>query len=438
MSLLVISPDFASHYGPLAVLAGAASDAGHRVIVATGPNLRPRVEADGFEWRMLRLGAGANAGIAAADPSIERFIAATADGPIATMHRQALDRERDLLFEPERVAVEVARLCDELEPDSVIVDHVSFASTLAMHATGRRFVTLVPGHPSQLPVGRERYGVPEIWPLRFRPDPYQLAKLGALVDRVTQVFTDRWNTALAEVAPNRQPVADAFRAHGDRVLYNSICELLAPARAAEMPSDHRFVGPLVRHEQLPAELSSWATSHDGRPQVYVALGTFLSFRGDVLARITEALVHLGVRAAVATGATPIERLGPLPDDWVVAPQLPQVAMLRHADLIVHHGGNNSVQEAFAAGVRQIVLPFSTDQFSNGADLERIGAASVLPPNETTAADLALAIDVGLAADRRPAIETLNAADLVDAVFGANRTGETPSHATRRQLSESQS
>ena len=28
--------------------------------------------------------------------------------------------------------------------------------TLAMHATGRPFMTLVPGHPSQLPVGAER------------------------------------------------------------------------------------------------------------------------------------------------------------------------------------------------------------------------------------------------------------------------------------------
>ena len=77
MSLLVISPDFASHYGPLAVLAKAAHDAFQRVVVATGPNQRRRVEADGFEWRLLRLGAGSNTGVAVCDPSLERFIAAT-------------------------------------------------------------------------------------------------------------------------------------------------------------------------------------------------------------------------------------------------------------------------------------------------------------------------------------------------------------------------
>jgi zeaxanthin glucosyltransferase len=415
MSLLVISPDFASHYGPLAVLARAAHDAGQRVVVATGPIMRQRVEADGFEWRLLLLGAGSNVGVAVCDPGLARFIAATAAGPIATLRRQALDRERDLLWRPEQVATEVARLCDEIEPERVIVDHVSFASTLAMYATERPFVTLVPGHPSQLPVGSERYGVPESWPLRIHPDPHQLAELDQLADRVTRVFTERWNAALATVAPGRPAVGDAFRVHGDTVLYNSVLEMQAPSRMT-LADDHRFVGPLVRHEQLPTELSSWATRRDDRPQVYVALGTFLSHRGDVLRRIGEALRHLDVRAAIATGASPVERFGDLPDDWLIAPQLPQVAMLRSADMIVHHGGNNSVQEALATGARQVVLPFSTDQFSNAADLERIGAACVLSPNEATAAVLALAIDVGLNSIRRPASAVVAKDRLVHAVF----------------------
>ena len=416
MTLLVISPDFASHYEPLAVLARAVERDGRRVVVATGPNLRQRVEADGFEWRSLPLGASSNTGVAKSDPGIERFIAATAEGPVATIRRQALDREKDLLWQPERVSAEIARLCDEVDPERVLVDHVSFASTLGMYATGRAFVTLVPGHPSQLPIGVERYGIPAIWPQRIQPDLQQLAELENLVDRVTGAFTARWNSALASVAPDRTQVADAFRAHGCRVLYNSIADMQAPSRGA-LPDDHRYVGPLVREEELPATLSSWAVRDDNRPQVYLALGTFLSHRSDVLIRVTAALQHLGVRAAVATGATPIEQLGPLPKDWVVAPQLPQVAMLRSTDLIVHHGGNNSAQEALAAGIQQLILPFSTDQFSNGADLERIGAASVLSPNEATVEELAQAIQARLTSVPRLASKALTTKNLVAAVFG---------------------
>lgn len=418
MSLLVVSPDFASHYAPLAVVAGAASNAGHRVVVATGPSLRQRVKSDGFQWRLLRLGAGSNSGVAELDPGLERFLAATVAGPVATLRRQALDRGADLLWRPEHVATDVARLCDEIDPDCVIVDHVSFASTLAMYAAGRTFVTLVPGHPSQLPIGSERYGVPVSWPLRMRPDPQELIELDEIVDRVTEIFTARWNTALAAVAPDRQPVADAFRVHGNTVLYNGVAALQAPARTAGLPAAHHFIGPLVRREQLPPELSTWTTRRDGRPQVYVALGTFLSHRSDVLARIADALRHLDVRAAIATGATQVDRLGRIPDDWIVAPHLPQVGMLDHADLAVHHGGNNSVQESLAAGVRQVVLPFSTDQFSNASDLERTGAASALAPNDANAADLAQAIDARLGAPGPTAIDPITNDALVDAAFGA--------------------
>ncbi len=55
-------------------------------------------------------------------------------------------------------------------------------------------------------------------------------------------------------------------------------------------------------------------------------------------------------------------LGPIPDDWLVRASLPQVALLRHANLLVTHGGNNSVTEALTHGVPMLVLPFSTDQF----------------------------------------------------------------------------
>jgi zeaxanthin glucosyltransferase len=162
------------------------------------------------------------------------------------MRCQALDRERDLLWQPEQVAVEVARLCDELEPERVIVDHVSFASTLAMYATGRPFDTLVPGHPASSPSGRSATAFPPSGRAGSTPIPDELAELEQLVDRVTGVFTERWNAALAAVAPDRPPVDDAFRVHGDVVLYNSVPELHAPTRTTMLPEPaplRRSAGP---------------------------------------------------------------------------------------------------------------------------------------------------------------------------------------------------
>jgi UDP:flavonoid glycosyltransferase YjiC (YdhE family) len=426
VTLLVISPDYSSHYGPLSVVAAAAGRAGQRVVVATGAMLRGRVEADGFEWQPLVLGASSNAGIVPESSTISRFLEATRVGAVATIQRQALDREHDLLWKPEQVARDVAHLVDRLQPDEVLVDHVSFGSTLGMYATGRPFVTLVPGHPSQLPVGDERYGIPSAWPECLRPNRGELGDLESLADRVGRAFTRRWNEALHAVAPNRPPVADAFRVHGRRVLFNSTQELHEVTRLRQLPADSWFVGPLVRHEALPEQYASWASPPPGRRQAYVALGTFLSHRDDVLARIADALRRHDVRAAIALGPTPPTALGHVPGDWLIAPHLPQVALLAHADVAIHHGGNNSVQEALAAGVRQVILPFSTDQFANAADLERNRLAVVADPNRSTAMTVADAVEWASAQPAAPSMTTIDPDRLVDAVVETTEPSLTSS------------
>ncbi|MEO6652127.1 MAG: glycosyltransferase [Ilumatobacteraceae bacterium] len=420
MTLLVLSPDYASHYTPLATVAGAARDGGERVIVATGPAMRDRVEADHFEWCELRLGESSNTGTVARSPAIERFLAATRCGPIATLTLQAEDRARDLLWQPEEVIGHVRTLCDAIEPDLVLVDHVSFGSTLAMSATGRPFVSLVPGHPSQLPVGAERYGIPSSWPDDLEPPVEEVQALARLVDEVTERFTTHWNRALRTAAPTMSPVDDAFRVHGDRVLYNSVRSLADPRRLDELPEPHEFVGPLVRAEVLPAEYERWA--HGDARRVYVAFGTFLAHRSDVIAGVIDALRHTGVRAAVAIGSTDPAELGEIPADWVVRPTLPQVALLRQADLAIHHGGNNSVQESLAAGVRQVVLPFSTDQFANAADLERSGAGAVLAPNDLDISQLAEVVDHRLNQPAPVRVPPLDRDPLTRALYSQGRPG----------------
>jgi len=416
MTLLVISPDYVSHYGPLAVMARAAKEDGRRVVIATGHGLRSRVKAEGFEWRELNLAATSNSGVVTKDPSIERFLAATRRGPLETIRYQAMQRQIDLLWQPEQVVRSIISLYRDLEPDEVLVDHVSFGSTLAMYALGESFMTLVPGHPSQLPVGHERYGIPAEWSVCLRPDAEKLRDVEQLADTVTAAFTDRWNTALASVAPERPPVEDAFRVHGRRVLYNSVSSYHSSLRSADVNSDHRFVGPLVREETLPEELSGWRQPQGNRPQIYVALGTFLSHRVDVLKLVAKAIRHVGARAAMAIGSMPKEDLGSVPNDWIVARELPQVAMLPYADLAIHHGGNNSEQECLGAGVRQLVLPFSTDQFANAVDLTRAGVASVLAPNEMSSAELAEVILARIATVSPNPEPPMTSARIIEALF----------------------
>ena len=72
VTLLVISPDYASHLLPLATLATAWRDAGERVVVASGPATASITAEFGFERRDLRLGRGSNPGVIRAEDQVRR------------------------------------------------------------------------------------------------------------------------------------------------------------------------------------------------------------------------------------------------------------------------------------------------------------------------------------------------------------------------------
>ena len=413
MTLLIISPDYASHLLPLATLGTAWRDAGERVVVATGPATAAIVESFGYERVNLQLGKGSNPGVIRAeeqqrgeDDALRGFFAATREGMVETLAFQAEARLSDLMWDPVRVGREVQAVVAGVGADAIIVDHLAFSARLALTASGTPFADVVLGHPTALPVGDEIYGFPPVWPVAFTPDASALAALRELSERVSANFTANWNAALAQLAPQLPPSLDAFAEHGDLLLYNYPAELSEPRRSAILPP-HVFLGSAVREEPVDAEVEAWISSSDA-PYVYVSFGSFLSVRADVLARVIAALRALGVRAAIALGSADRAELGDIPDNFLVREFLPQVRLLDDAAAAVSHGGNNSVTEAMTAGVPLVVLPFSTDQFAGAAAIEDAGFGVALPPNTATVDELAAAIAVVLALPRVPLAADLRA------------------------------
>jgi zeaxanthin glucosyltransferase len=408
MTLLVVSPDYASHALPLLTLAEAWRAAGERVVVATGPAVRPLVERAGMEHAQLSLGRGSNAGVARPEgqpaqeaESLRAFFEATRRGMIETLRYQAEARATDLLWRPVETARQTLAILESVRPREILVDHLAFGATLGLRAAGVPYGDVVLGHPRQLPVAGETYGVPGAWPAAFAVRAGTLAGLRAAARAVADRFTEAYNAALLELSASADPVADAFGAHGSLVLLNYPAAMHEPARTSLLPQRHAFLGALARQENLPVTVAEWAARDRHRPLVLVSLGTFLSSRDDVLATIARGLGGLGVRVAMAIGAADRESLGELPDDWLVMPVLPQVALLEHASLLVTHAGNNSVTEAIAAGVPMLALPFSTDQFDGAAAVEanRLGRAA--DPNRITPGTVARLAESALAMDGSP-------------------------------------
>lgn len=143
-----------------------------------------------------------------------------------------------------------------------------------------------------------------------------------------------------------------------------------------------YVGPLVRliddHDALPEELSTLSVD---RPVVYVTVGGGANaVRGLDLLSLWEAVfAEAGWEVVISTAGQPV------PAHWCehsrlkALPWIPGTAMIARADAVLFHGGYGTMMETVRAGVPSVVLPFHTEQESNGRRLQESGAGRVLAP-----------------------------------------------------------
>lgn len=388
--VLIVCPDYASHYFPLSSVGGALRDRGHEVVVATGRGLASRVLADGFGHAELTLGPGSNSGLMRPreqnedeEYQLEGFFAATRLGMVPTLLHQARNRQRDLLWEPDRVTAGLRSILSHFEPDAVLVDQLSFGATAALRGLRQSFVSFHPGHPSAISVGWP-YGYPPRMPSRLRVDPGELEELETVCSQVVGRFTEEYNSVVERIDPTVPVVTDAFAATSTTRTLINYPGLLGSSYG--LPVRSRFIGSAVRRKE-PLDLAP-ILARSRRPRIYISLGTFFSARSDLLAKLVAAFRNEPVDVILARGVTPRARLGPVPEHWMVDEYLPQPTLIAESDLVVTHGGNNTVTEALTAGVPLLIGPLSTDQFAGAADVESAGLGATFDPNFDDAATIA--------------------------------------------------
>jgi MGT family glycosyltransferase len=130
--------------------------------------------------------------------------------------------------------------------------------------------------------------------------------------------------------------------------------------------------------------------------VYVSLGSLGSADVDLMNRLVAVLSETAHRYLVSKG--PQHELIELAPNMTGAEFLPQPAILPKADLVITHGGNNTVAEAIHFGKPMVVLPLFWDQYDNAQRVAECGFGVRLPTYEFEDAQLHEAIDRLLAAE----------------------------------------
>ena len=144
--------------------------------------------------------------------------------------------------------------------------------------------------------------------------------------------------------------------------------------------------------QLPEQLRGG----DGA-LVYLSLGSLASADVALMERLVEALAEAPHRFIVSKG--PQHDQYQLADNMWGEEFLPQPAILPLVDLVITHGGNNTVTEAFHHGKPMIVLPLFWDQVDNAQRIDETGFGRRLATYDFRDEELTDAIDE-LLADRQ--------------------------------------
>ena len=129
--------------------------------------------------------------------------------------------------------------------------------------------------------------------------------------------------------------------------------------------------------------------------IFFSMGSFGCANLSMMKRLLDILAQIPHRFIVSKGPLKYD----LPGDNMWGDQfVPQTAILPIVDIVITHGGNNTVTETFFYGKKMIVLPTFFDQHDNAQRIEEMGYGKRLNPFTCTVEELSNAIEQLLADD----------------------------------------
>jgi MGT family glycosyltransferase len=379
---------------------------GHRVVFIVEESFAGTLEAKEFEERLMRL---------APPPEHEEapgqfwkdFIRDTA--PV--FRRPTIDQLDGFIRPTWQALCDGARyveprlreIIDELQPDLIVADNVVGFPTLP--ASGRPWVRIVSCNPLEL----KDPDVPPVFSGYPSDDRGGWEAFRAEYARSHHALWEQFDSFMRDNGAPSLPELEFIHESPFLNLY------LYPAEA-----DYRRAQPLAHNWQrldscVRATDEEWPALADFQGDgalIYLSLGSLGSADVDLMRRLVEALADTPHRYVVSKG--PQHDQYELADNMRGAEFLPQTTILPHVDVVITHGGNNTVTECFHFGKPMIVLPLFWDQYDNAQRVDELGLGVRLDtyayePDELRAAVERLLADASMRRRFAPIARRLQAA-----------------------------
>lgn len=354
-------------WGPtnnLVAIAEVLRGRGHRVVFIVGSSFEGLLEEKGFEERSMRMSPEEEASAPTEDPWSE-FIRLTAP----EFRKPTIEQQSTVTRPIWEALVQGAiyshpRLMatwEELRPDLVCTDNVT--GYPAVELAGCPWARFVSANPLEI---RDSSLPP---PLSGLPvdDPSEWEAFREEYRRVHSGLLSELNDFRASVGLDPCP-PDEFNTHSpwlNLYLFPEVVDYRRPSGLG--PTWHR-VQSTVRTSDEPFEVAERLPG-EGKV-IYLSLGSLGCMDVALMQRLIDTLAMSGHRFIVSMG--PLMDQMTLPENAYGDRFLPQPSILPQCDLLITHGGNNTVCEGFHFGLPMIGLPLFWDQYDNAQRLQETG------------------------------------------------------------------
>jgi len=159
------------------------------------------------------------------------------------------------------------------------------------------------------------------------------------------------------------------------------------------PDRFQYLEGCVREEES-YEVPAFEGGEDD-PLLYLSFGSLGAGDTELMARLIEFFGGQPYRCLVNVGEYG-DAYGEVPDNVVIDSWFPQPSVIDQADVVVHHGGNNTTNECLYFGTPAIVMPYVWDGHDNATRVDETGHGIGLHRSSWTDGELAGAIERCLA------------------------------------------
>ena len=267
------------------------------------------------------------------------------------------------------VEKELAQALDEIRPDLVCLDNVILFP--AIKRAGCPWVRIVSCSENEITD-------PDIPPHLSGCGENDKACFEAYQTRFLEVIKpvhDRFNAFLASVGEAPYPLGQFLETSPTMNLLLYPKQLQFKRRHPLDPGLFQYLEGCVR-EDAPYTLPTFSKNAD-KPLLYIGSGSMNEADSDLNKRQIELLGRLPFRALVSVGDA-VDDYADLPGNVHIAPWFPQPSVIPQVDIVIHHGGNNTFNEALYFGKPALIMPFCWDGHDNAQRIEDKGYGAQLP------------------------------------------------------------